>query len=68
MMLHVRAGPDVVPGIVQLCLDNRWQGLDCDSGEFIEQSAYPKEGLQAWVNIEIRWLARNNDIGARQSL
>jgi hypothetical protein len=30
MMLHVRAGPEVVPGIVSLCVDNGWQAVDCD--------------------------------------
>lgn len=49
MMLHVRAGPEVIPGMVRLCLDNGWQGLDCSSGEFIEQAMKPQEGLEAWA-------------------
>lgn len=48
MMLHVRAGPQVVPGIVQLCLGKGWQGLDCSSGDFIERSADPAKSLVAW--------------------
>jgi hypothetical protein len=48
MMLHVRAGEEVVPGIVALCLTNGWQGFDCSSGEFIECIDHPEEGLRAW--------------------
>lgn len=47
--LHVRAGPEVVPAIVQLCRDSGWQGIDYMTGEFIEQSALPEEGLIAWA-------------------
>ena len=49
MMLHVRAGAEVVPRIVQLCLDNGWQGIDCSSGDFIERTENPEEGLAAWA-------------------
>jgi hypothetical protein len=49
MMLHVRAGAEVVPRIVQLCLENERQGLDCSSGGFLEQAANPQQGLQAWA-------------------
>ena len=48
MMLHVRASGEVVPGIVRLCLENGWQGIDCSSGEFIEQSADPTRSLELW--------------------
>ena len=47
-MLHVRASEGVVSGIVQLCLDNSWQGIDCSSGEFIERAQHPELGLSAW--------------------
>ncbi len=48
MMLHVRAGKEVVPLIVALCLSNGWQGLDCSSGDFIEQAGTPDRGLKEW--------------------
>ena len=43
-MLHVRAGAEIVPLIVELCQQNNWQGLDCSSGEFIEKASSPEEG------------------------
>jgi hypothetical protein len=49
MMLHVRAEPSVVAKIVQLCVDNGWQGLDCSTGDFIEQAGDPTRGLEAWT-------------------
>jgi hypothetical protein len=49
MMLHVRAGTEVVPLIVRLCRDNGWQGFDCSTGNFIERSAKPEEGLEGWI-------------------
>jgi hypothetical protein len=48
LMLHVRASPQVVAAIVRLCSANGWQGIDCSSGQFIEQSNNPSEGLEAW--------------------
>lgn len=48
MMLHVRANGKVVPGIVRLCLENGWQGIDCSSGDFIEQSPDPARSLELW--------------------
>jgi hypothetical protein len=48
LMLHVRASPQVVAAIVRLCLANGWQGIDCSSGQFIEQSNDPTKGLKAW--------------------
>ena len=49
MMLHVRASTAVVPAIVQLCKDNGWQGLDCGSGDLIDQTECPEDGLVAWA-------------------
>ena len=49
MMLHVRSRGEVVPAIVRLCLENGWQGIDCSSGEFIEQSADATRGLESWA-------------------
>lgn len=49
MMLHVRASSGVVPAIVQLCKENGWQGLDCGSGDFIDQAEIPDEGLMVWA-------------------
>jgi len=51
MMLHVRAGSEVVPAIVHLCLVNGWQGIDCGTGDFIEQSQDPVGGLEAWASF-----------------
>ncbi|MFZ2163760.1 MAG: hypothetical protein WAW02_16220 [Sideroxyarcus sp.] len=48
IMLHVRAGIEVVPLIASLCISNGWQGVDCSSGDFIEKSATPEAGLEAW--------------------
>lgn len=50
LMLHVRAGRDVVASIVRLCLSNQWQGIDCSTGEFIEQSLEPTQGLDSWAS------------------
>jgi hypothetical protein len=49
MMLHVRAGGDVIASIVRLCRTNGWQGIDCSSGEFIEQSNEPTRGVESWA-------------------
>jgi len=49
MMLHVRAGSEVVDSLVRLCRSNGWQGIDCGSGDFIEQSNEPTLGLQSWA-------------------
>lgn len=48
LMLHVRAGLEVVPLIVKLCESNGWQGIDCSTSEFIEKSGSPKAGLEKW--------------------
>lgn len=48
LMLHVRANSQVLGAIVRLCLTNGWQGIDCSSGDFIEQKSNPSEGLEAW--------------------
>ncbi len=47
-MLHVRAGEEVVPLIVELCRQNQWQGLDFSSGDFIEKSYSPADGQKQW--------------------
>jgi hypothetical protein len=48
-MLHVRASATVVPIIVNLCISNHWQAIDCSSGAFLEQSSDPASGLIAWA-------------------
>ena len=48
-MLHVRASAAVVPVIVDLCVSNHWQAIDCGSGAFLEQSSDPASGLIAWA-------------------
>jgi hypothetical protein len=35
LMLHVRAGPDVIPRIQALCRENGWHCIDCASGGFL---------------------------------
>jgi hypothetical protein len=59
MMLHVRAGADVVPAIVHLCKANGWQGIDCGSGDFIDQVDNPEEGLEAWAVYRDQVLGRS---------
>lgn len=49
MMLHVRAGSELVDSIIRLCHTNGWQGLDCSSGDFIEQSNEPTGGVESWA-------------------
>jgi hypothetical protein len=49
LMLHVRAGSEVVASIVRLCRTNGWQGIDCSSGDFIEMSDDPTQGLKSWA-------------------
>jgi hypothetical protein len=49
MMLHVRAGGEVVASIVRLCCGNGWQGIDCSSGNFIEQSNESTRGVESWA-------------------
>lgn len=48
MMLHVRAGEQVVAGIVSLCKQNQWQAIDCSMGDFLEKRDDPTLGLNAW--------------------
>ena len=48
LMLHVRANTNVISAIVRLCLENDWQGIDCSSGEFVEQSDDPARSLVSW--------------------
>jgi hypothetical protein len=59
MMLHVRADSRVVPAIVMLCKDNGWQGLDCGSGDLIDQIADRNEGLAAWSAFRDQVLGRS---------
>ena len=58
LMLHVRATAAVVPGIVQLCLDNGWQGIDLTTGEFVESAESPEEGLEQWAAYRDRVLGQ----------
>ncbi|GGY75051.1 hypothetical protein GCM10011613_20670 [Cellvibrio zantedeschiae] len=46
--LQVRAGKEVAPLIVELCLSNGWQGFDYSSGDFIEKSEAPESGHESW--------------------
>jgi hypothetical protein len=47
-MLHVRAGPEVAPMIVALCISNDREGLDCSTGQFLEKSFDPAAGFRGW--------------------
>jgi len=60
MMLHVRAGPQVVPLIVTLCHVNQWHGIDCSYGDFIEKSVSPEQGLECWATYRGRVLGTDN--------
>lgn len=62
MMLHVRAEAAVAPAIVQLCAENGWQGIDCSSGEFIERSQHPEEGLLAWTAYRNRVVGLDDSV------
>ena len=50
LMLHVRTSNELVPLIVELCNKNNWSALDCSSGEFLESSEHPEQGLENWRN------------------
>lgn len=64
MMLHVRAGPEVVPGIVSLCVDNGWQAVDCSDGQFLEKKEDPARGLEAWRAFRDRVLGGETPDGS----
>lgn len=59
MMLHVRASTKVIPFILQLCVENGWQGLDCSLGDFIEKAENPEEGLATWTTYRDRVVGEN---------
>lgn len=48
-MMHVRAGEELVPPVIELVKKNAWQALDCSSGEFLEKSIVPEDGLRKWL-------------------
>lgn len=47
LTLHIRASDDVMPGVVALCRDNSWHGLD-GGDAFVESREYPASGLVKW--------------------
>jgi len=57
MMLHVRAGEQVIPGIVGLCAQNGWQAIDCSVGGLLARRENPAEGLTAWRAYRDRMVA-----------
>lgn len=61
MMLHVRASAEVAPLIVELCRKNGRHGIDCSYGDFIEKSANPGRGLEAWAGYRDRVLRTDED-------
>ncbi|EFF81307.1 hypothetical protein F4U02_10925 [Acinetobacter haemolyticus] len=50
-MMHIRASEAVVSAIVQMCRGERWQALDCSSGEFLERVPNPENGLNEWKSF-----------------
>jgi len=48
MMLHVRASNEVVPPIIAMCRENGWNALDSSTGEMLESSENPTEGIEGW--------------------
>ena len=49
-MMHVRASAQVIPAIVAMCRSERWQALDGTECVFLEKSAVPDAGLEAWTS------------------
>lgn len=62
-MLHVRAGPEVVPGIVALCLRQGWQAIDCSDGTFLEKKRDAASGLNAWLSYRDRVVGQSSKAG-----
>lgn len=46
--LHVRAGDEIVRGILLLCGHLECQAIDLSDGSFLEQSDEPARNLQKW--------------------
>jgi hypothetical protein len=46
--LHVRAGDEIVHGILLLCEHFECQAIDLSDGSFLEQSDDPARNLQKW--------------------
>lgn len=53
-MMHIRASAEVIPSIVEMCRTELWQALDCSTGEFLERSGAPDEGLTKWAEYRNR--------------
>ncbi len=49
-MMHIRASENIVPTIVAMCIAEKWQALDCSSGEFLEKAVDPAAGLEQWAD------------------
>ncbi|MCZ8257917.1 MAG: hypothetical protein O9327_19915 [Polaromonas sp.] len=48
-MMHIRASAAVVQLIVAMCVAQRWQALDCNTGEFLERAQNAAAGLERWT-------------------
>lgn len=48
-MLHVRAAPDVVAPIIDMCNANGWHAIDCSSGHFMAESEESRASLKQWI-------------------
>lgn len=48
-MMHVRGSSAVVPAMVAMCRQERWQALDCSNGAFLEKIGDPTAGLEQWA-------------------
>lgn len=47
-MLHVRANESVIPKIIKLIRENKWQAIDCSDNTFLEKATRPEDGLSNW--------------------
>lgn len=60
-MMHVRASPEIIGPMIEMCRAFKWQALDCSSGAFLEKSPNPETGLEQWTEY------RNQIIGRRDA-
>lgn len=61
MMLHVRASNEIVAPIVAMCREYGWNALDCSTGELLEKSENPAEGIEVWRAFRDKVLSRQSE-------
>jgi hypothetical protein len=64
VMLHVRGSGQAVEPIQSLCKAGGWRALDMSDGEFIDFSAAPEAGLEAWRGLRDEAVAAARSRGA----